>query len=276
MTESSRAGSHRQPELFRLENLLTRRLGAEFFAALPETPGVYFHFDQEGRLLYIGQSSNLKNRVGSYRHVTTGRHVRRTVRLVARIHRIEWEACESAAAAIERERVLLLEHKPPFNRAGVWKGEPWWLELHALPSALVLSLNRDGLGQGPFPPSFRYVLGSMARCLYRVMVPEASPHLYPRGLMHSVVPLHVSLSLASPEAAMEMLRSFMDGKIGDLLTAAATWPDPPLSQLDEFWIEEVERVTQYAEKFATSPLISTGHRMEKPASLFMELPLEPA
>ncbi len=35
--------------------------------------------------------------------------------------------CASAAEAVELESMLLLKHRPPFNRDGVWKGEPWWL-----------------------------------------------------------------------------------------------------------------------------------------------------
>lgn len=274
MTESSRAASHRQPELFRLENLLTRRLGADFFAALPAAPGVYFHFDRDGRLLYIGQSSNLKNRVSSYRHVTLGGHARRTVRLVARIHRIEWELCESPAAAVERERVLLLEHKPPFNRAGVWKGEPWWLDGQIGPGALVLSLNRECQGLGSFPPSFRYAFGSMVRCLYRAMAPEVPLHHYPRGLLKGVVPPQIALPFPDPDFAWEQLLELISGKIEYLANAAASWPNPPVSQSDEFWIEEIERVTQYVGK---SPFIWVPAEKDtatiKRMPLSLELPL---
>lgn len=117
----------RQLPLLSLRTSFGERLGAEFFRGLPAEPGVYFYYDAAGRLLYIGQSNDLRARVGSYRHVSAGRHPRRTLRLVGRIARVEWRVCASAEAAIELERVLLLEHRPPFNRAGVWQGPPWWL-----------------------------------------------------------------------------------------------------------------------------------------------------
>ncbi|MGC4013603.1 MAG: nucleotide excision repair endonuclease [Luteolibacter sp.] len=271
MTESSRT---RQPELFRMENLLTRRLGADFFAALPELPGVYFHFDRDERLLYIGQSSNLKNRIGSYRHVTPGGHARRTVRLVARIHRIEWEICESAVAAVERERVLLLEYRPPFNRTGVWKGDPWWLEGRIHPGSLILSLNRDQRGLGPLPPSFRYALGGMSRCVFRAMMPGTPSHLYPLGLMQGVAARHLSLAVPDPEAAWNMLRDIMSGKIGSLMDLATAIPDPPISQWDAFWTEEIQRIIRYMDKpLFLVPSGQDGFVQKKPPALFQELPL---
>ena len=114
------------------------RLGADFFRSLPSVPGVYFFYGKAGELLYIGQSLDLKARIGSYRHVTPEKNPKRTLKLVHRIVRIEWKECATQAEAIELERVLLLEHRPPFNRAGVWKGDPWWLKIEAASDRLNL------------------------------------------------------------------------------------------------------------------------------------------
>ena len=46
---------------------LTERLGVEFFRSIPRAPGVYRMFDEGGRLLYVGQSRDLHDRLGSYR-----------------------------------------------------------------------------------------------------------------------------------------------------------------------------------------------------------------
>ncbi|RBP47450.1 GIY-YIG catalytic domain-containing protein [Roseimicrobium gellanilyticum] len=134
----------RQMRLFQVTNPITTRVGAEVFAGLPQCPGVYFFYDLTGKLLYIGQSLNLRARVTSYRHVSPERHPRRILRLVHRIARIEWQTCESAGAAIELERVLLLEHRPPFNRAGTWQPPPWYLRITVRGEHLHLSLTREG------------------------------------------------------------------------------------------------------------------------------------
>ncbi len=119
----------RQLRLFAAENPMRARFPRAFMQTVPREPGVYYFRDVAGKLLYVGQSHELRKRVGSYRHIHPDRHPRRLVRLVHQVRQIEWEICESPEAAIERERVLLLELRPGFNRAGVWKPPPWWLRV---------------------------------------------------------------------------------------------------------------------------------------------------
>ena len=172
--EAAPIASPRQLKLFQLESPLTLRFGSEFFRTLPQSPGVYFFYDGEGHLLYIGQSSDLRARIGSYRHVTPEKHPRRTLRLLSRVALIDVQTCDTAAEAFELERVSLLAHRPPFNRAGVWKGDPWWLKIEAVSDRLNLELIREESDTGPHPPAFRYVLGSLVRCLYRAAL-RSSP-----------------------------------------------------------------------------------------------------
>jgi len=248
MNEGSNAVRVRQTGLFRLENVLTQRFGAEYLASLPMGPGVYFFWDRDGQLLYIGRSAGLRGRIGSYRHVTQGRHPRRTLRLVARIHRIEWELCATAAEAIERERVLLLKRRPPFNRAGVWAGAPWWLAGEVTGNALHLRLGRDKEGLGPLPPSFRYVFGSLVRCLHRICLPGQPAHLYPRGMMNAVVPLRLALPVDHANDAWELCQECASGRLERLLARLDVLPPPASPQQGEFWLQERERLESYAEK----------------------------
>lgn len=248
MTGKSTADRSRQPALFRLENPLTQRFGPDYFIGLPKGPGVYFFSDREARLLYIGQSANLRARIGSYRHVTPDRHPRRTLRLVARIHRIVWEACASPAEAIAREKALLLEHRPPFNRAGVWIGDPWWLTVEVGSRNLVLSLGREQTGIGPLPPSFRHVFGSLARCVYRAALPEQALHAYPHGLMKPAVPLSLLLPLPDSEKSHRIFTECANGRVDELLAQFDALPLPSSTQQQEFWLAERERLVTYGGK----------------------------
>ncbi|WP_367872954.1 nucleotide excision repair endonuclease [Luteolibacter sp. Populi] len=246
--EPPRAIRRRQAALFRLGSVMCERFGEGYFAALPAGPGVYFFSDDTGRLLYIGQSSSLRARIGSYRYVTQGKHPRRTLRLVARIHRIEWELCESAAGAIGRESELLLERRPPFNRAGVWKGDPWWLSAWAGPEILQLRLSREKGGIGPLPPAFRHVFGSLARCVYRASLPELPEHRYPCGLMNAAVPLSLTLRLPAPQQALQHFIEGACGGIDALLALLDALPESGSPLMQEFWLEERERLENYAGK----------------------------
>jgi hypothetical protein len=245
--EGSRTFS-KQLKLFHLENPLSVRLGSEFFRALPSVPGVYFFYGQAGELLYIGQSSDLRARIGSYRHVTPEKNPKRTLRLVHRIARIEWQECGTAADAIELEAKLLLEHRPPFNRAGVWRGEPWWLTIQASSDKLLLELTREQKGTGPHPSAFRYVMGSMVRCLYRVSLPEASLTAYPHGLFNASVPLTLSLPLPDPSGVAANLTSYAEGMHEPLLNKLEAMPLGTSVSEQEYWQEELERLRKYASK----------------------------
>ncbi|MGB0578409.1 MAG: GIY-YIG nuclease family protein [Limisphaerales bacterium] len=121
-TDAPVAGRVRQLWLFPPPKPLKERFAPEFFRGLPRESGVYFFFDETGRLIYIGKAKNLRQRIGSYRYVHPGRDSRKTWRLVNRIHRIEWETCDSHESALLKESQLLREHRPQFNRANVW---PW-------------------------------------------------------------------------------------------------------------------------------------------------------
>lgn len=144
----------------------------------------------------------------SYRHVTPEKNAKRTLRLVHRIHRIEWKECATAEEAIELERVLLLEKRPPFNRAGVWQGNPWWLKIEAVGTNLNLELVREENGTGPHPSAFRYAYGSVVRCLYRVAWPCEPLSSYPYGLFDARVPLSLSLALPDAVETAEALRAY--------------------------------------------------------------------
>ncbi len=272
----------RQPRLLHLESALSLRMGAAFFRALPESPGVYFFYDEADALLYIGQSSDLRARINSYRHVSPEKNPKRTLRLVARTVRIIWECCESAAAAIERERILLLTHRPPFNRAGVWQGDPWWLSWQADGGVVRLELSRDpsDAGIGPLVPGCRYVLASLLRCWLRTLNHDWTIANFPHGLMAAALPRKIRLAVDGHAAALATLQACLRGDVEAMIQALNALPAPASQTEQEFWQEEIERVEHYAGRLMcqtpklTESILpeSTQRAGERLAS--MELPLE--
>ncbi len=108
-----------QLRLFKIENPLKSRLGKDFFKFLPRHPGVYWMLDGRGRLLYVGKSRNLKQRLSSYQSLKPENLPGRLVRLLLGTEQIQFERTESESKATAVESELLKMLKPPCNRAGV-------------------------------------------------------------------------------------------------------------------------------------------------------------
>ena len=81
---------------------------------LPEEPGVYKHFNSDGKLLYVGKAKNLKKRVSSYfnRKIYDNRKTRV---LVKKIADIEWIVTHTEQDALLLENTLIKKHKPIYN-----------------------------------------------------------------------------------------------------------------------------------------------------------------
>lgn len=254
----------RQPKLFHLENPLTVRFGNSFFRSLPEGPGVYFFHGSDGQLLYIGQSSNLRARLGSYRHVGESKHPRRTLRLVARIARIEWRECTSAEAAIAEESRLLLEHRPPFNRAGVWKGDPWWLAVQVETGQLTLRLQREAIpgSLGPLSPAARHRLGTVIRALLRLANPGWRLSDFPHGLMASALPRECRLSVPSPSNFAEGLTVGIAGDLAALLAGLDALPSSATVTEQAFWQEERETLAKLRPLLVDSVATTTDRELK--------------
>ena len=244
----------KQLKLFQIENPLSARFGNDFFRALPQSPGVYFFRGSKEGLLYIGQSRDLRSRIGSYRHVSPEKNPKRTLRLVHRICKVDWVTCASAEEAIVMERDLLLEHRPPFNRAGVWKGDPWWLSVQTDDQRMALNLTRVEGDIGPLPPSFRYALASLIRCLFRVMHPDLSMSAYPHGLFNHVLPLETALRLPNVIETAALVQGFAEGNTDALLPMIDTLPVSSSTTEKEYWQEEVDRVRKYVAKHRSPAL----------------------
>ena len=81
---------------------------------LPAGPGVYFHKDASGQIIYIGKAANLKNRVRQYFQKSRAFDPKTDV-LVADIADVEWTEVETEADALFLEAELVRRYQPRFN-----------------------------------------------------------------------------------------------------------------------------------------------------------------
>lgn len=92
-----------------MNDLLTKKL-----ATLPSDPGVYFHKDQKGEIIYVGKAAVLKNRVRQYFQKSRGRDIK-TDALVAEIHDTDWMVVESELEALFLEAEMVRRYMPRYN-----------------------------------------------------------------------------------------------------------------------------------------------------------------
>jgi excinuclease ABC subunit C len=81
--------------------------------SLPEKPGVYRFFDDEGTIIYVGKAKKLKRRVSSY---FNKQHDNRKVRvMVSKIRDIQTTVVNSEWEALLLENSMIKEYKPRYN-----------------------------------------------------------------------------------------------------------------------------------------------------------------
>ncbi len=81
---------------------------------LPITPGVYFHKDKTGEIIYVGKAAVLKNRVKQYFQSTRDMDIK-TKALVAEIADTDWIETESEIDALFLEAEMVKRYMPRFN-----------------------------------------------------------------------------------------------------------------------------------------------------------------
>ena len=83
--------------------------------ALPKSPGVYEFRDKQGKILYIGKATSLKDRVGSY--FLKNAHLDRPniEPMVAQIADIKVHETDSVLEALILESNLIKKHQPKYN-----------------------------------------------------------------------------------------------------------------------------------------------------------------
>lgn len=80
---------------------------------LPASPGVYFHKDVKGEVIYVGKAAVLKNRVRQYFHNSPKDP--KTTALVAEIADTDWIVVDTEMDALFLESEMIKRYKPKWN-----------------------------------------------------------------------------------------------------------------------------------------------------------------
>lgn len=81
---------------------------------LPTSPGVYFHKDKNGEIIYVGKAANLRNRVRHYFQNSRNRDPK-TDALVAEIADTDWTTLETELDALFVEAEMVRRYMPRYN-----------------------------------------------------------------------------------------------------------------------------------------------------------------
>jgi DNA polymerase III subunit epsilon len=80
---------------------------------LPEDPGVYYFYNQEAELIYIGKSRNIKSRVLSH---FSNSSTSKAMKMRTQIADVGFESTGNELIALLKESFEIKQHKPLFNR----------------------------------------------------------------------------------------------------------------------------------------------------------------
>lgn len=81
---------------------------------LPRTPGVYIMLDKNGKVIYVGKSRSLKDRVSQYFHLSPDANLK-TFRMVSQIDNFETVFCDTEIEALALENTKIKQYTPKYN-----------------------------------------------------------------------------------------------------------------------------------------------------------------
>ncbi len=82
-------------------------------ATMPEKPGSYQYYDEDGTIIYVGKAKRLKSRVSSYFQTEVDRF--KTKVLVSKIHDISYTVVNTEEDALLLENALIKKYNPRYN-----------------------------------------------------------------------------------------------------------------------------------------------------------------
>jgi DNA polymerase III subunit epsilon len=90
--------------------------------SIPDEPGIYYFYNENGDLIYIGKSRNLQQRISTHLSNNT---TNRSMEMRDLIADIDWETTGSELIALLKESYEIKKNKPVYNRAQRQTGFQW-------------------------------------------------------------------------------------------------------------------------------------------------------
>ena len=150
--------------------------------SLPLTPGVYIMKDREGKVIYVGKSRKLKNRVSQY--FQNSEKSVKTARMVAMVRDFEYFLCDTEMEALTLENTLIKQHNPKYNiRLKDAKSYPYIKITDESYPRLIMTRKRDkdkGKYFGPY--SGVSTVFSVLDTLRRVLALPSCNRRFPRDI----------------------------------------------------------------------------------------------
>jgi excinuclease UvrABC nuclease subunit len=217
----------RQLRFFERSKPLLERFGAGFFRKVPKGPGVYVMCGHSGQILYVGQSANLRTRLGSYRSANPDHVSRRVIRLIHEVATLTWEECDTPALARLRENELLRLHRPKFNRMNVYPRAYWFLGLEVSADGLKFCRTSEANPGGRFFGAFKgaaiYGFASLLRLLWAAVHQATSPFDLPRQLLRAKPPMQFTVPMNEKPIGMDrndlfdVIHSYLNGESPEII-----------------------------------------------------------
>ena len=160
----------------------TRRRLLEKANGLPLCPGVYLMRDGQGKIIYVGKSRKLKNRVSQYFH--NSEKTVKTARMVEKIAAFDYFLCDTEIEALALENTLIKQHAPKYNvRLKDAKSYPYVkITQEAYPRLVFTRRRMADKGQYFGPYSGVSVAGTVLRSVSRLLRMPTCKRQFPRDI----------------------------------------------------------------------------------------------
>jgi DNA polymerase-3 subunit epsilon len=97
------------------EMTLPPHIPRSMYDALPRQHGVYFFYDEQGKVMYVGKATDIKDRVGQ--HFSGSTHTKTRTLFASSIHDVSYQVTGNELISLLLENEAIKKHYPRYNRS---------------------------------------------------------------------------------------------------------------------------------------------------------------